>query len=69
MPVKYKGILKINFGFYMPKYIYIYIKGLLTECEVCTGKYLPEVFRTDRATKERALSEKTESKYFPLQIE
>ena len=43
MPVKYKGILKINFGFYMPKYIYIYIKGLLTECEVCTGKYLPEI--------------------------
>ena len=32
--------------------------------------YLPELFsRTDRATKERGLFEKTEGKYFPVQTE
>ena len=40
-------------------YIYIYI-ALLTECEVCTGKYLAEVF---------VCGKKTEGKYFPVQIE
>ena len=43
------------------------INGLLTECEVCTGKYLPEVFvHADRATKERGLCVKTEGKYYPV---
>ena len=31
--------------------IYINIKGLLTECEVYTGKYLPEVFVQTEQTK------------------
>ena len=35
-----------------------YIDYLLTEFKVCTGKYLPAV-RTDQATKERGLCEKT----------
>ena len=44
--------------------VYIYtcinnIDYLLSECEVCTEKYLPEVFA----------SEKTEGKYFPAQTE
>ena len=34
-------------------------KGLLTECEVCTGKYICLRF----------LCEKTEGKYFPVQTE
>ena len=35
-------------------------KGLLTECKVCTGMYLPELF---------VQCEKTEGKYFPVQTE
>ena len=43
-------------------------KGLLTECEVCTGKYLPEVFvQTERRMSE-VCAKKTEGKYFPVQI-
>ena len=42
------------------------IKGLLTECEVCTGR---RGFRTDWATKERGLCEKHEGKDFPVQTE
>ena len=33
------------------------------------GKVLPEVFRTDRATKERGLCDKNRRQYFPVQSE
>ena len=46
------------------------IKDLLTECEVCTGKYCLRGFRTDRATKERGLvCDKNRRQYFPVQTE
>ena len=40
------------------------IKGLLTECEVCTGNYLPDRV-SNRATKERAKKKNRTGKYFP----
>ncbi len=33
------------------------------------GEVLPEVFRTDRATKERGLCDKNRREYFPVQTE
>ena len=33
------------------------------------GKVLPEVFRTDRATKERGLCDENRRQYFPVQTE
>ena len=33
------------------------------------GEVLPEVFRTDRATKERGLFDKNRREYFPVQTE
>ncbi len=33
------------------------------------GKVLPEVYRTDRATKERGLCDKNRRQYFPIQTE
>ena len=56
----------VSFSF---QHLYIYIKGLLTECEVCTGKYFPEVFVQTERRKERGLCEKNEGKYFPVQTE
>ena len=42
---------------------------LLTECKICIGNYLPEVFVFDRATKEQSLFGKIEDKYFHVQFE
>ena len=42
---------------------------LLTECEVFTGKYLPEVFVQTERRRSEVCEEKTEGKYFPVLIE
>ena len=43
--------------------------GLLTECEACTGKHLPDVFVQTERRRNRGLCRKTEGKYFPVQTE
>ena len=43
----------------------IYI--ILTECEVCTEKYLPGVFVQTERRRSNVCAEKTEGKYFPVQ--
>ena len=44
-------------------------KGLLTECEVCRGKYLPEVFVQTERRRSEVCAKKNEGKYFPVQTE
>ena len=51
------------------RYYISYIDYLLTECEVCTGKYLPEVFVQTERRRSEVCAEKAEGKYFPVQTE
>ena len=48
-------------------YIYIYIDYLLTKCEVCTGKYLPEVFVQTEPRRSGVCAEHSKGKYLPMQ--
>ena len=47
----------------------IWIDYLLTEREVCTGNYFPEVFVQTERRRSEICAEKTEGKYFPVQTE
>ena len=47
----------------------MYVSNNVCMYEVCNGKVFARDFRTDQATKERGLCEKTEGKYFPVQTE
>ena len=46
-----------------------YVIRLISQVRGLYGRVLPEVFRTDRATKERGLCDKNQRQYFPLQTE
>ena len=50
-------------------YIYIYIKLLLTEREVCTEKHRTEVFFLQTEPVRRGLYKKTEVRYFSVHTE
>ena len=54
---------------YKYKYIYLYIDYLLTKCEVCMVKYLPEVFVQTEQQRIEVSMKITEGKYFPVQTE
>jgi hypothetical protein len=41
------------------------IKGLLTESEVCTGKYLPEIFVQTERRKSEVCADKPKANIFP----
>ena len=52
---------KENLKFDIENHIY-----LLIETEVCTGKYLPEIFVETERRRSEICAKKTECKYFPL---
>jgi hypothetical protein len=60
-------ILEVRvFGYTLTHFKY---KALLTECEVCTGKYLPEVLVQRERRRSEVCAKKPEDKYFPVQTE
>ena len=57
--------LKTKLKTYLFKTYILQIKDLLTECEVCTGKYLPEVFVQTKRRKREVCAKIPKANTFP----
>ena len=60
---------KVNSNILQRKYFQANTDYLLTECEVCRGKYLPEVLVQTKRRRREVCAKKPEGKYFPVQTE